>query len=223
MYDQVVIEDKASQDDFDASMSERKIGEPVKKAIKESVPFSNVTYDFTNINGEPYWEERPLEYIFEILADTPEELEQKKKRFSNWIMLVHQQKLYDPFIKDYHFVATFDSMDCDDSEIDKSTITVKFSAYPFKVSNEKKVYENNILSGDEIAIEIENDSSHIIIPTIETSSDITIKMDNATYGLSAGKIESENLEFKPGIINMTIKNTSDIDSVVAISFSEEVL
>ena len=80
MIDQIKIGDKSSYDDFSASFSNRKIGKPKKKVIKETIPFSNITYDFSAINGELYWEERELEYTFEITADTPEELEELKNR-----------------------------------------------------------------------------------------------------------------------------------------------
>ena len=223
MIDQLIIEDKASFDDFGASVRERKINAPTKKTIKETVPFSNITYDFTKINGEIYWEERSLEYVFEILADTPEELEEKKIAFNNWIMLVQEEKLYDPFIKDYHFKATFDESDYDDSEVEKSTITVKFSAYPFKISNEKEVYSFDITAGNEVTTEIINSSSHKIVPTIETTENITVSMGNSTYGISTGTIESENFEFETGVIELAIKNTSENDATVVISFNKEVL
>jgi hypothetical protein len=223
MIDQLIIEDKASFDDFGASVRERKINAPTKKIIKETVPFSNTTYDFTKINGEPYWEEGSVEYIFEILADTPEELEEKKIAFSNWIMLVQENKLYDPFLKDYHFKATFAEIDFDDSEIEKSTISVKFTTYPFKISNEKKVYSFNIGAGNEVTTVIINDSSCKIVPTIESTENITVKMNDSTFGLSSGTTESENFEFETGVVELTIKNTSENEATVVISFNERVL
>lgn len=223
MIDQLIIEDKASFDNFGASVRERKINAPTKKTIKETVPFSNITYDFTQINGEPYWEEGSAEYIFEIIADTPEELEEKKIIFSNWVMLVQEQKLFDPFLKGYHFRATFSEIDFDDSEVEKSTIIVKFSTYPFKISNEKRVHSFNIGTGDEVVTEIINNSSHKIVPTIETTENIVISIGNSSYGLSAGITESENLEFETGAIELKIKNTGENDASVVISFNEEVL
>lgn len=223
MIDQLIIEDKASFDDFGASVRERKVNAPTKKIIKETVPFSNITYDFTNINGETYWEEGSLEYIFEILADTPEELEEKKIAFNNWIMLVQENKLYDPYLKDYHYIATFDSIDFDDSEVEKSTISVKFSTYPFKISNERKVYTFNIGAGNEVTTAIINDSSCKIVPTIETNANITIKMNDASYGIASGTTEDEDFEFETGVVELTIQNTSEEAATVVISFSERVL
>ena len=103
MLDQLRIGDKYSYDDFFASVAERKIKKPKKKKIKDTVPYSNKTYDFSAINGEVYWEERELEYILELDADTPEELEERKIALSSWLMNVidttvrSKKKLEDTF------------------------------------------------------------------------------------------------------------------------------
>ena len=52
MIDQLIIGDKLSHDDFSDSIALRKINLPKKKSIKESPPFSNITYDFSAINGD---------------------------------------------------------------------------------------------------------------------------------------------------------------------------
>ena len=135
MIDQLRIGDKYSYDDFGASVAERKIGKPKKKTIKETVPHSNITYDFSRINGEIYWEERELQYILELDAETPEELEDLKIDLSNWLMNVFEEDLFDPYIEDYHFKATYEDIDFDDSEVIKTTATVKFKAYPYMISN----------------------------------------------------------------------------------------
>ena len=91
MLDQLIIADTGSYDKFGASIKEREIHAPKKKTIKDTVPFSNATYDFTAINGEIYWQERTMKYIFEIVENTPEELEERKMKFSNWVMNVMEQ------------------------------------------------------------------------------------------------------------------------------------
>lgn len=136
MLDQLIIGDKASYDDFGASVALRSIKAPPKKSIKETVPFSNKTYDFSKINGELYWEERELEYVFEITASTPEELEELKRAFLAWVTQVHEKEIHDPFIPDFHFVGTYDDLEVEDDEgLDKTTLTVTFTAYPYLVAN----------------------------------------------------------------------------------------
>jgi hypothetical protein len=220
MFDQLIIGNKASYDDFEASVAERKNIKPKKKSIKESVPFSNVTHDFSAINGEIYWEDRNLEYVFEITANSPEELEVKKQPFISWIMNVMNEELYDPFIPDYHFIATFSEIDEDDSEIEKSTITVKFTAYPYMISNHKKTCPFNI-TATEATVTIYNDSSHRITPTVITDVECIIKKGNSSYGVPAGEITDSKFALSPGKNTLAVKSTSG-NGTIEVEFYEEV-
>lgn len=220
MIDQLIIGDKHSYDDFEASVAERKNNKPKKKIIKETVPFSNETHDFSAINGEPYWEERTLEYVFEITADSAEELETKKQPFLSWIMNVMNEELHDPFIEDYHFLATFSEIADDDSEIEKSTITVKFTAYPYMIANEKRVGIYN-LTTTELVIYITNNSSHRVTPTFISDVEYTVVKGNSSYGLPAGELTSDVFMLNPGTTTMKVRSTG-ASGTLKIEFYEEV-
>lgn len=220
MLDQLIIGDKHSLDDFEASVAERRIRKPKKKSIKETVPFSNVTHDFSAINGEQYWEERELEYVFEIIADSAEELEAKKQPFISWIMNVMNEKLYDPFITDYHFLATYSDMDEDDSEIEKSTITVKFTAYPYMIADVKRVFVFT-MTETESTVKVINNSSHRITPTLTTDVECTVKKGTSSFGLPIGKITDDKFMLAPGETSLAIRSTSG-SGTLKIEFYEEV-
>lgn len=221
MIDQLVISGKASYDDYEASVSERQISAPKKKSIKDSVPFSNETYDFSAINGEIYWEERELEYVLEIWADTPEELEEKKQELVSWLMNVSGEELHDPYILDYHFLATFDSIDIDDSEIEKSTITVKFTAYPYKIANDKKSLAYKLSEGEAMTAYIRNDSSHRITPTFKSEVPFVLELSGATYSVPSGTVTDYSLWFAPNVNKVSLKSTTG-SGTLKIEFSEEV-
>ena len=220
MIDQLIIGNKASYDDFEASVRERAITDGKKKEIKDSVPFSNVTYDFSAINGEIYWEEKELEYIFEITADTPEELEEKKLAFKSWIMNVMGEKLYDPFIRDYHFIATYNDNDVDDSEIEKSTITAKFTAYPYMIANKPTTYVVELEKSKEITVAIVNGSSHRITPTFNASVAFTVKMGDSSFSVPSGETTDDSFKLAVGK-NVLILQAAE-SGTVNISFYEEV-
>lgn len=220
MFDQLIIGDKASYDDFEANVSERRIKDGKKKEIKDSVPFSNVTYDFSAINGEVYWEEKELEYIFEIEADTAEELEEKKIAFKSWIMNVMNEKLYDPFIRGYHFIATFSNIDPDDSEIEKSTITVKFTAYPYMIANKAKNYEIVLEASKQVTVNVVNDSSHRITPTFTADVAFTVKIGDSSFAIPSGETTDDSFKLAVGKNVLTLSATKS--GVVNISFYEEV-
>lgn len=220
MLDQLIIGDKSSLDDFEASLKERAISSPKKKSIKETVPFSNVTYDFSAINGEIYWEERELEYVFEIIANNPEELELKKTEFSNWVMNVMSEKISDPYEPDYFYYGSYDDMEYSDDEgVEKTTATVKFSVYPYKISNYVKVKKVALTGSADQTVNLLNSSAHRIAPSVKTDADVVIIFGGKSYALSAG--DWENVFFlQVGTNALTFQSKTACN--VTISFYEEV-
>lgn len=220
--DYLIIGEKSSAD-FGASVAERTISQPKKKEIKETIPFSNITYDFSAINGELYWEERELKYVFEILADTPQELEAKKTDFASWVMNVMNENIFDPFIAKYHFYGTYSDMDfADEDNVEKTTATVKFSVYPYKIANEETVYELTVHVGETKEIVVENKSSHRLSPTIALSGSISLNLGDKTFNFTAGTFNDEAFKIAVGENNMTFKNQSEEDCTIVLTFNEEV-
>lgn len=220
MFDQIIIGAKHSYYDFEASVKERKIVDGKKKTIKETVPFSNKTYDFSKIDGEFYWEEKSLQYTFEITADSGEALARKITRFKGWVMNTMLDKLYDPFSPDHHFIATFADISVDDSEIEKATISVSFTAYPYMISNKPKVKRYDLTSGVEMSVEIENNSSHRITPTFNSSVPFTVKVGNYEYAIPSGETTDDDFKLETGTIELVLKSTES--GTVSITFYEEV-
>lgn len=227
MLDQLIIGNKVSYDDFGASVAYRTIEQPKKKEIKETIPFSNVTYDFSAINGEFYWNERKLEYVFEMTASTPQELEGMKIAFASWIMNIQDEKIFDPFIADYHFKGTFSEMYFeDDDSVEKTTATVAFMAYPYKIANTPKNVVTEITytaSGNmQRSVSIVNNSSHRLIPKVVVTGSVSIQSGSATVSVSSGTYEDEAFMLPVGETEWVITNKGTETAKVTISFSEEV-
>lgn len=227
MIDQLTIGEKSSYDDYGASLSAREIGMPKKKTIKQTVPYSNATYDFSAINGELYWEERELKYVFEMTAQTPEELEEMKAAFADWVMNVMNEKIFDPFIPDYHFEGTFDDITfADEEDIEKTTVTVKFTAYPYKIANYAKEYTFTI---DPIsrAFTIVNTAGHRIIPKIVATKDFGIKTNKngviTRYSLNAGETYDDRFMLEKGENDIEMYCMEQAFCDVTFSYFEEVL
>lgn len=221
--DQLIIGDKASFDDFFASLAKRDIGMPAKKSIKETVPFSNITYDFSAINGELYWEERELEYIFEIIMPTPEKLEEAKTAFASWVMNVQNEEIHDPFIPDYHFVGTFDEIEFEDEEsLDKTTVSVTFTAYPYKVANALTEYEYTVDPHSIRDIYIPNNSSHRVVPSFVADGEIFLTNEEILVGDT--EIVVDGLYLEKGNNPLTIQDASALNngSTLFVRFREEV-
>ena len=223
MIDQITIGGKSSFDDFGASVALRGRKPPQKKSIKETVPFSNETYDFTMINGEIYWEEQTLEYIFEIVAPTPELLESMKSAFSSWIMNIIKQELHDTIIPEYHYLATYEDMRFEDDEgLEKSTVSVSFTAYPYKIANYPKTLECTIPAKSTNDIWLLNESSHRITPVITSDKPITLKLGNISYTMPEGTAEDEAFKLSVGMNSVSITNANTEACNVAFSYYEEV-
>lgn len=134
MIKQLEASGKKSFDDFGLLIATRNISPPKKKSIKENVPFSNKVYDFSKINGEIYWEERTLEYSFDIAEISTEEMEVVKTNAMNWLMNIHDEDIYDPYIGDYHFHGSYKDNSWSE-DFGAGTINVTFEVYPYKISN----------------------------------------------------------------------------------------
>lgn len=221
MIDQLIIGNKFSYDDFEASVSERRNHKPKKKSIKESLPFSNVTHDFSAIDGEVYWEDRLLEYVFEITADTPEELEEKKQPFISWIMNVMKEELHDPFINDYHFLATFSDIAEDDTEIEKSKITVTFTAYPYMIRNYMRSFVFSMAEAEKTSV-VYNSSSHRVTPTITTDAECVVSKGGVSFAIPAGEFKDSRLALLTGKNEISF-HTNSGTGTIKIDFYEEVL
>lgn len=198
---QLMIGGKKSYDDFGLLIASRNISQPKKKSIKESVPFSNTIYDFSKINGEIYWEERTLEYTFDIAEITTEEMEKIKSKALDWFMNVHDDDIYDPYIGDYHFHGSFDS-DSWNEDFGAGELSISFTVYPYKISNSDVNVIEEIGVSDNGKIEYNN-------PTINV---LRIYGDSVQNGAPTPSepIEIQSVEFNE--INITGKNLFEINN-----------
>ena len=223
MLDRLIIDDKDSLVDFDASVSESKTNPPEKKKIKETIPFSNITYDFSNINGELYWEERKLEYTFEITADNPQELEQKKSAFASWVMAVQNAEIHDPFIEGYHFIGTYDSIEFDDEEHkEKTTAKVVFFSYPYMIANSPTRYVIPLDASAKVEVTINNASAHRLTPTFDCDVAVTVAREGANYAIPKGETTDDTFKLTVGANALTIQNTESTAGALTITFFKEV-
>lgn len=197
MIKQLEINGLKSYDDFGVYISSRKITQPKKKSIKESIPFSNVVYDFSNLNGEIYWEERSLEYVFDIAEVSTEEMENVKSRLLDWFMNVHDVDIYDPYIGDYHFHGSFDS-DSWDEDFGSGFLTVSFTVYPYKISND----DVNVID----AIGIDGEFGNVINKNLYNVEDVSVYVD------------AKNVD-EDGWITVAYDNTNGTDWVYLCFFT----
>lgn len=207
MIKQLIIDGKKSYDDFGVYIASRNISSPKKKSVKETVPFSNVTYDFSKIDGEIYWEERPLQYSFDIAEISTEKMEEVKSQLQNWLLNVHDADIFDPYIGDFHFHGSYES-DSWSEDFGAGTITVSFNVYPYKISNDN--IETTISAeNNEKEIVINNDSAHRIKPILTSTGSVIIKFGNKNYTISDGTYVSA-FYLEPGKNEITVTGNGNL-------------
>ena len=135
-------------------------------------------------------------------------------------MNVQKEELHDPYIKNFHYLATFNDIDVDDSEVEKATITVKFTAYPYMICDFPKIAVFQIPEVDN-TVSVDNKSSHRITPTFKASVECIITKGNASYGIQAGEITDDSFTLDPGVNTFSVRATGNVGTLT-VEFREEV-
>lgn len=68
--DGITLHDKHSYRDFGAWLKSKTIGIPSTIKITETIPYMQGSYDFTELYGEQTYDDRELEYEFDLHATT---------------------------------------------------------------------------------------------------------------------------------------------------------
>lgn len=132
---QIKFNGKKSLDDMGITINSRKIDIAEKVKTTAKVPYSNVTYDFSNVYGDQVYNDISLQYVFNVIAKSQDDFYKKCKEISNWLMAGGKSDLYDDVIAGYYYYA--ECLKCEMSIYDSlrtGTLTANFTAYPFRIS-----------------------------------------------------------------------------------------
>jgi len=126
---------------FRAVISESEKPLPEKKLAEESVPYSNVTYDFSVLNGKQTYQDRILKYKFSILANGARNIERKASAFMNWLYEPSEKiMLKDDSDPEYHFLAKCTEISTPEFIGNICILTATFKAYPFRIPDSGTAY-----------------------------------------------------------------------------------
>ena len=214
-------------------LNTRVIETPSKVKITENIPFSNLTYDFSNLYGSNCYSERKLEYEFLIKTHNNMELEFKRMLIDQWLLSSNSKtQLFDDNIPGYYYLAECVSVEFEDL-VKTGKLKAIFTAYPFRIG---EAYEGNSL-WDNFNFELDvlqdtkftvNGSSNVNIynpsiidiePSIIASSQFEIVLDNKKYTVGYGTSKDYRFKFKPGNNNLILKGNGTIE----FRFRKEVL
>lgn len=165
--------------DYGLTISSRKIDLPAKTSIRKKIPFMNGFYDFSKIGGGICWGERQIQYTFDIVGETVQEMDDKRTAVVNWLCNLHDVDIYDDTIPDYHFHGSYDT-NSQTEDAEKSELTVTFICYPFMIENNPtEVY----VSGDFTL----NNKGQSVVPIISTTQETLITINGMTQRVPAGE------------------------------------
>ena len=228
----ISFNNKHSIKDFNLYVSELDISPPAKNKIKETIPFMNGSYDFSELYGGNTFKERSIKYTFELLEDSPLKLNILKTKVENWLLGCGQCQLYDDSIPDFYFLAECININ-ESYDRYKSVFDVEFIYYPLKIRTEyvgNNIWDNfnfelDVLQDTKFTVNgtsnvsIYNSSIIDIEPTIIASSQFEIILDNKKYNVEAGTSRDYRFKFKKGDNKITLKGNGTIE----FKFRREVL
>lgn len=76
---------KNSLFDYQVTISSFEVGDPSPIEIRATVPYRDSDYDFSDIDGTLHYSRRPITVVFNIIAPTYSEADDKRREISNWL------------------------------------------------------------------------------------------------------------------------------------------
>lgn len=213
MTDGIRINGKHSFGNFGLYLKSRKIGLPEKKSIRETVPFMNGYYDFSALNGAPAWNERIIEYSFDVTNDNPVELDHFVSLVLDWLGNVHDVDIHDDTVYGYHWHGSYDSANVNWDETGmQAEISVSFVVHPFKIADNPT--EHSLAIGTHTITNLGMAVAPYVI------SDVAAAVQIGTYvsSVPAGEKIQLEIDLERGANNVLVTG-----GTVTLSYYEEVL
>lgn len=212
--DGIRIKDLHSYRDFDLYIKSRHISLPEKKSIRETVPFMNGYYDFSALNGSPTWNERIIEYAFDVIGNTPQELEAEVARVIDWLGNVHDEDIFDDTLPNQHWHGSYESCDVDyDDSGESAEIKVAFVVHPFKIANEAIVH--SLTAG---TYTIKN-AGMAVAPYVESTATGAIQIGNYVSAIPANESIHLGIDLERGDNSVIVTG----EGTITLRYFEEVL
>lgn len=131
---------KHSWNTFQAVISSSSKPLPEKKIVEETVPYSNVTYDFSCLNGKQTYKDRTLQYVFTFRAPSRKGLLRKIDDFTDWLYSPGERiPLYDDEEDGIHYLAKCTAVDAPSITGCTASLAVTFTAYPLRIPDRPSV------------------------------------------------------------------------------------
>lgn len=132
----ITIDNKHSYDDYDCIITATEYGSIKKKLIRATVPYSDIVYDFSELNNTENFEEQEIKYTFEFTEFDLEDLETNTQAVITWLLSANNNTdIFDDLTSGYHYVGK-----CTEVQQSRDKYTVRVVA-TFLVNHAKTANE----------------------------------------------------------------------------------
>lgn len=184
--------DTHSYYDLNLILSECSISPAKPKTNYIDIPGADGSIDLTEALGDVKYNDRTGSLVFSVLPS--DDFEEKKSEISNFLNGKHFDKITLDKDPDWYYVGRCSVNDYKSDKMQRQII-VDLVLHPFKYAQEEKRFVHNTANA-EMTFNVNGLS---VIPMISnSSSDISITLNGATYLLSAGKNKYQDICLKPG-------------------------
>ena len=228
----IIKSNKHSFKEFGLTIKSKKINTAKKKKITLTVPFMNGSYDFSELYGEQSYDDRDLEYTFNLEASDKVGLNIARRKITEWLSDGGRQIIKDDAFPDYYFIAECVAIDVSEKG-SHAEVKASFVADPFMYGNNYEGHdiwdefsfeddyaqETSFTINGTSTIELYNLSSVSVSPTIICTNRMEILLGGVTYKFEAGIIKDYRFKLQKGNNELKIKGNGDI----RFEFRKEVL
>ena len=200
-------------------MHSKSIDPPSKKKIKEPIPFTNGSYDFSTVgsSGEITYNERQITIVLGLPSSTKEALQDLYTRTLEWLMDVGKSQLIFDDVIGYYYMAEVESASTFDQVMSFGKLTVTFVAEPFKTSTEYEgsdvwdifnfeedmVQDMSYTVTGTSVVSIYN-KGRVTTPKINCSAPMSVVVSGKTYSLATGDNTFYGMKLKNGVNEITV-------------------
>lgn len=187
--------------DFGQCYATREVAAPEKRVVTETVPYRNGRYDFSDLLGEVFYDNRTITYTFDFIGDTAFDVQKQVDDLTSWLIETTNDEIYDDEMPYYHWYGSCDTVDTTyDEEGIAAQSVATFSVYPFRIANDLsevfvKVGANEVLNQGRAArltVKPSGSSMTIQVGAVrqtfygETLADISIPPGRSTITVTGG-------------------------------------
>lgn len=181
---------------------------PTQIQKKQEIPGMHGSLDMSEaLTGYVLYENRTLEFVFDLRAETQEEFEEKMFVIRNDLDGMKGKIVLDTDAEYYYMGRMSISGEFSQEEIDHE-ISISADAEPFKYKQQKTIVRHTV-SGEKTVVCM-NDRMEVV-PSIKSSAECTVLFNGNSYSVSTNSVLYADMVFKRGENELKFTGNAEIE------------